>query len=313
MYCEISIYRTFLSIGCCPYRDRCSYIHDPRLASHYSKSKSRKKGPDDSKSVDIFFWPLNELNQTSNQYYDVPCSSQISFVQLNDIYDDCSSFLPFNSVDALYSMWNHFIDTLNTCQTLVQHSKNMPSELYSRNTPAVSKSTNTFFINGRQHNYHIEISHDNQPTRRYNAKPNLQSHGDIYDSCNEYAPFNKYSRRPRLAIFQRMSQGVKVVTVSRYIAPNTYQSGQDTISEMDSPCSRNKSYCYEQYIYPIDNNISNLSKTSTFNEECYNSTATSPTTVTAYPTHYGSSRQQKNFLSNSIYTHSNNKNNINMY
>ena len=38
--------RTFLSCGTCPYRDRCVYLHDPRLSCSSSKIKSRVGGLD---------------------------------------------------------------------------------------------------------------------------------------------------------------------------------------------------------------------------------------------------------------------------
>ena len=50
--------KTFLQTGACPYRDRCQYLHDPRLLGVSSKAKTRRKNvisPTDI--VDSFFWP----------------------------------------------------------------------------------------------------------------------------------------------------------------------------------------------------------------------------------------------------------------
>jgi hypothetical protein len=49
--------KTFVSVGSCPYRDRCVYLHDPRLVYKEAKTKTRKKNSEDS-ILDSFFWPV---------------------------------------------------------------------------------------------------------------------------------------------------------------------------------------------------------------------------------------------------------------
>ena len=39
--------KTFLSVGSCPYRDRCVYLHDPRLIYRDTKTKTRKRNQED--------------------------------------------------------------------------------------------------------------------------------------------------------------------------------------------------------------------------------------------------------------------------
>ena len=50
---------TFVSTGCCPYNDRCCYLHDPRLRIEGVRTKPIKSQltvlPMQSK--DTFFWP----------------------------------------------------------------------------------------------------------------------------------------------------------------------------------------------------------------------------------------------------------------
>jgi len=99
--------RTFIAVGCCPYRDRCAYLHDPRIASHYSKSKSRKKGIEDSSPQDCFYWPAIErhdkplLDVTGRpvviQQYNIPYQPNIRS----------------NGQVSVFSLWSHFVDSLD--------------------------------------------------------------------------------------------------------------------------------------------------------------------------------------------------------
>ena len=95
--------RTYISTGYCPYKDRCVYVHDPRITSSadISRFKNRKKNKEDICS-DSFFWPilpilLNE-NDKSNSVmteYFVPSPN-------NDKY--------YMHDSASFSMWNNFVD-----------------------------------------------------------------------------------------------------------------------------------------------------------------------------------------------------------
>jgi hypothetical protein len=39
--------RTFISVGTCPYKDRCVFLHDCRCASSNAKAKIRTKNKED--------------------------------------------------------------------------------------------------------------------------------------------------------------------------------------------------------------------------------------------------------------------------
>ena len=53
----ITIITIIISVGCCPYRDRCVYLHDSRVALRDAKSKTRKKNKEDI-IQDSLFWPV---------------------------------------------------------------------------------------------------------------------------------------------------------------------------------------------------------------------------------------------------------------
>ena len=88
--------KTFVSIGDCPFRNRCMYIHDMRIQCPQplktSRAKTRKNDPD----TDLFYWPSMEGDSTS---YVVPS-------------DDPSMF----------SIWSHFVDFCQDCKQQYHHS-----------------------------------------------------------------------------------------------------------------------------------------------------------------------------------------------
>eukprot|EP00602_Paraphysomonas_sp_CaronLab_P010737 CAMPEP_0185039334 /NCGR_PEP_ID=MMETSP1103-20130426/36100_1 /TAXON_ID=36769 /ORGANISM="Paraphysomonas bandaiensis, Strain Caron Lab Isolate" /LENGTH=364 /DNA_ID=CAMNT_0027578185 /DNA_START=125 /DNA_END=1219 /DNA_ORIENTATION=+ len=92
--------KTFISVGWCPYRDRCIYIHDPRLMHPTAKSKTRKKNKEDKESQDSFYWPTipRTTHGKGSVYsrYTVPAATTPT-----GCYSDS---------EAMYSLWNHFVD-----------------------------------------------------------------------------------------------------------------------------------------------------------------------------------------------------------
>ncbi len=91
--------------GCCPYKDRCQFLHDLRVRARDAKARIRAKNQEEI-IPDAHFWPvmdyqlvnrkLDMKNQpTVSQNYEVP-------VPQNDEYR--------RHDEAVFSMWNHFVE-----------------------------------------------------------------------------------------------------------------------------------------------------------------------------------------------------------
>jgi len=106
--------RTYISVGCCPYRDRCAYLHDPRIASQVSKSKSRKKSAEESGVHDAFFWPPMEDQNLKIDNTGLPIVIQSYSIQQSNQQFGAKRTA---NCDVEYSMWNHFVDYISRTNT----------------------------------------------------------------------------------------------------------------------------------------------------------------------------------------------------
>lgn len=90
--------KTYVSSGACPYRERCRYLHDPRLRYQESQFTIRMKSKGD-RGMDTLFWPV--MTMQNLQMY----SNQPHVVQQYNVPHP-----KFKHEEAIYSIWMHFVE-----------------------------------------------------------------------------------------------------------------------------------------------------------------------------------------------------------
>jgi len=95
-------------VGTCPYRDRCVYLHDPRLIYRDAKTKTRKKNSEDS-ILDSFFWPTMPIQEVRKK---LDSSKQPHVIQNYVVPGPDAWNNPTECIhdQAIYSMWMHFTE-----------------------------------------------------------------------------------------------------------------------------------------------------------------------------------------------------------
>lgn len=108
--------RVHISTGSCPFRDRCCFLHDPRVSQKnrlYSDrrySSTKMKNTEDT-THDAFFWPpipfSRNTRENNHEYVILPPDESAEEV----LYED----------QCIYSMWNHFVHLLPTAHLPSAH------------------------------------------------------------------------------------------------------------------------------------------------------------------------------------------------
>ena len=95
--------KTYISVGSCPYRERCVYLHDPRVGTKSAKSSNRRKNKD-STAADAFYWPNMNRQVVSSSRREKPNKEFLH------IYSICVENMDISALQV-HSIWEHFVDT----------------------------------------------------------------------------------------------------------------------------------------------------------------------------------------------------------
>ena len=106
---------SFICMGTCLYKDRCQFLHDPRLATNHNcvnKNKCKNLyGIKDKNECDVFFLePMNKevVSRKLNEKGEPTVYQNYSTIGPSYFMSKLSKYEATN-IDASYSLWNHFI------------------------------------------------------------------------------------------------------------------------------------------------------------------------------------------------------------
>ena len=117
--------RTHISTGSCPFKDRCTFLHDGRVVNFEVSSKTRRRCIEVASTPqekDIFYWPMMCCGTNKDKHGDSGEQSLNNQYQTRIPSKDYMTFADF----TVYSMWNSFV---SFTQNLNDENQSLLSEL----------------------------------------------------------------------------------------------------------------------------------------------------------------------------------------
>jgi hypothetical protein len=106
--------QTFIMCGWCPYFEKCVFLHDQRAKSYHSVVLCRGNPAAQQTAVkDTFYWPdmnLLKVLEKRDQSYLPSTNQEYNFTMVSGNRHVAK---PSMHDQAVYSIWNHFIQHLN--------------------------------------------------------------------------------------------------------------------------------------------------------------------------------------------------------
>ena len=159
----------FISVGTCPYRERCVYLHDARCLCKSAKSKSRKKNRDDT-TTDALFWPFVSTFDTQHQHQRIIAQSTYQVPRPSLSKDKATQS---HHDEAMYSLWNTFVEfcvALNNNSSSQQSSNNNSSNQQASNNNSSSQQSSPVSSPDKSHPIYCNNVNINKFTGRRRLK-----------------------------------------------------------------------------------------------------------------------------------------------
>ena len=235
--------KTYIACGDCPYRDRCTFLHDSSLCCKISSSKPRKSDKIEDKN-DSFYWrPMtsNQL-QKSNNVYDL--NNQQNIIGFKKV-DCCSNYYPSQSNSMNYqelatsSMWSNLTHFCKENEDSRDASKRRTNRSKCNNDNIAFIDTNSDCTT---------TTTDDSST---STTPSITARSKYVGSST----YNDISQTKRVNVFVRLASGESVVEDDDN-DQNVFESALHHINDLHD----------HVHIKEYDDNVSDLSASYDFDD-----------------------------------------------
>lgn len=182
--------RTFISVGTCPYRERCVYLHDPRCICKDAKTKTRRKNKEDM-MPDSLFWPVMPYDMVASK---LDANQQPHVIQQYQVpYPQNDKYQPHDR--ALYSIWMNFVDSCVANSNSDPNSDSQEMQCYK--APDVSINIHTCMM--RLPIFMLFSQSNGKPLSIYDireCKPKIKLQATTTKKADDSSPLEKNKTLP---------------------------------------------------------------------------------------------------------------------